>query len=76
MFTHTPGWFHEVATGIMDAFSITFDQITVWVGNVCFVFSKMLPIVQHHFSQHGLPSLSLESSEEEDTPGSSEPDED
>ncbi|KAA1103284.1 hypothetical protein PGT21_012718 [Puccinia graminis f. sp. tritici] len=48
MFTHTPAWFHEVATAIMAAFSITFDQITV--GNVC--------------------------SEEEDTPGSSEPDED
>ncbi|KAA1109750.1 hypothetical protein PGTUg99_033777 [Puccinia graminis f. sp. tritici] len=74
MFTHTPGWFHEVATAIMAAFSITFDHITV--GNVWFVFSKMLPSVQHHFNEHGLPSLSLDSSEEEDTPGSSEPDED
>ena len=56
MFTHTPGWFHEVAIAIMDALEITNDQITI--GNVWHVFSQMLPSIQQHFSQHGIPGLS------------------
>ncbi|KAA1115085.1 hypothetical protein PGT21_031161 [Puccinia graminis f. sp. tritici] len=75
MFTHTPGWFHEVATGIMAAFQINFEDITI--GNVWFFFSRMLPSIQHHFSQHGLPTFSLETFEEDqDTPDGSEQEED
>ena len=62
MFTHTPGWFHEVAVAIMAALEIDLEHITI--GNVWHVFSRMLPSIQLHFQQHEYPELSPQRSEE------------
>jgi hypothetical protein len=50
MFTHTPGWFHDVATEIMIGLRFDFDQINV--GNVWNIFSHMLPHIRQHFVEN------------------------
>ena len=62
MFTHTPGWFHEVAVAIMAALEIDLEHITI--GNVWHVFSRMLPSIQLHFQKQEYPDLSPQCSEE------------
>ncbi|KAA1069824.1 hypothetical protein PGT21_033838 [Puccinia graminis f. sp. tritici] len=48
MFTHTPPWFHNVASRLLSQLGIRFDHITV--GNVWNVFGHMIPHIQAHFT--------------------------
>ncbi|KAH9462427.1 hypothetical protein Pst134EB_006320, partial [Puccinia striiformis f. sp. tritici] len=48
MFTHTPPWFHSIASSIMHDLGVSFDMMTV--GNTWDVFNHMIPHVQSHFA--------------------------
>ncbi|POW01254.1 hypothetical protein PSHT_12631 [Puccinia striiformis] len=55
MFTHTPPWFHDVATGIMEALNLRFHNISL--GSVWIAFDHMLPYIKNSFSDdQPLPS--------------------
>ncbi|PLW44925.1 hypothetical protein PCASD_09126 [Puccinia coronata f. sp. avenae] len=55
MFTHTPPWFHSVASELMTHLSLHVDTITV--GNVWEVFHRMIPYIQDHFCNFPPPSF-------------------
>jgi hypothetical protein len=55
MFTHTPPWFHIIASEIMGHLGFQFHQITV--GSVWDVFHSMLAPIQEHFAQFPPPTI-------------------
>ncbi|POW19383.1 hypothetical protein PSHT_04697 [Puccinia striiformis] len=50
MFTHTPDWFHQLATQIMEELRFSFDQICI--GSIWSVFDAMLPYIQANIPPH------------------------
>jgi hypothetical protein len=55
MFTHTPPWFHDVATGVMEALGLSFHHISI--GSVWIAYEYMLPYIKNSFpDDQPLPS--------------------
>ncbi|KAI7949938.1 hypothetical protein MJO28_008759 [Puccinia striiformis f. sp. tritici] len=59
MFAHTPDWFHELATRIMQEMDFSFDQVSL--GGIWLVFDEMLPYITANIPLDYIPSQSMAS---------------
>ncbi|EFP93758.2 uncharacterized protein PGTG_19785 [Puccinia graminis f. sp. tritici CRL 75-36-700-3] len=60
MFTHTPDWFHDLASLIMQEMGFHFDQMAP--GGVWAIFDEMLPYIQANIPSDYIPNSSVNNS--------------
>ncbi|KAA1087187.1 hypothetical protein PGT21_024794 [Puccinia graminis f. sp. tritici] len=60
MFTHTPDWFHDLASLIMQEMGFHFDQMAP--GGVWVIFDEMLPYIQANIPSDYIPNSSFNNS--------------